>query len=299
MKIRTRALAAAGRARRLWPLAVILLLLPAAFPAPAEGAADIATLRRSVQVLQRIRQRIGAERAGQGEPGQQAAEERETGVFLAFLLGRIREDCRRLLAAGGRQAVAGLSCPAGGAALPGQAGEVARTSDEEVGLLDRQLASELGEFDEMLLREEERLAARVPRRRESGGGTGGARAGTGDGGPGSGMAAAGDAGRAGQRDSTGTTESGTEGAQGTGEKSGGPAGGATGRDSATAAGSAGAADDGVAGTAPAGGRPRDVDAMAADDDIVARQLREAAEKETDPVLKEKLWQEYRRYKQGR
>jgi hypothetical protein len=33
-----------------------------------------------------------------------------------------------------------------------------------------------------------------------------------------------------------------------------------------------------------------------DDDIVARQLREAAEKETDPELKEKLWKEYRDYK---
>ena len=33
-----------------------------------------------------------------------------------------------------------------------------------------------------------------------------------------------------------------------------------------------------------------------DDDIVARQLREAAEKETDLELKEKLWQEYEEYK---
>jgi hypothetical protein len=33
-----------------------------------------------------------------------------------------------------------------------------------------------------------------------------------------------------------------------------------------------------------------------DDDIVARQLREAAEKETDPELREKLWDEYRAYK---
>jgi hypothetical protein len=31
---------------------------------------------------------------------------------------------------------------------------------------------------------------------------------------------------------------------------------------------------------------------------VARQLREAAEKETDPVLKEKLWKEYEEYKKG-
>lgn len=33
-----------------------------------------------------------------------------------------------------------------------------------------------------------------------------------------------------------------------------------------------------------------------DDDIVARQLREAAEKETDPELKAKLWKEYEEYK---
>lgn len=36
-----------------------------------------------------------------------------------------------------------------------------------------------------------------------------------------------------------------------------------------------------------------------DDDVVARQLREAAMKETDPRLRERLWDEYRRYKQGR
>ena len=36
----------------------------------------------------------------------------------------------------------------------------------------------------------------------------------------------------------------------------------------------------------------------ADDDIVSRQLREAAERETDPVLRDKLWEEYRKYKGG-
>jgi hypothetical protein len=36
----------------------------------------------------------------------------------------------------------------------------------------------------------------------------------------------------------------------------------------------------------------------ADDDIVARQLREAAENETDPELKEKLWKEYHEYKKN-
>lgn len=36
-----------------------------------------------------------------------------------------------------------------------------------------------------------------------------------------------------------------------------------------------------------------------DDDIVARQLREAAENEPDPELKEKLWKEYEEYKKSR
>jgi hypothetical protein len=35
-----------------------------------------------------------------------------------------------------------------------------------------------------------------------------------------------------------------------------------------------------------------------DDDIVARQLREAAQKETDPELRDKLWQEYKDYKKN-
>ena len=37
---------------------------------------------------------------------------------------------------------------------------------------------------------------------------------------------------------------------------------------------------------------------ARDDDVVARQLREAAMAETDPELREQLWEEYRRYKSG-
>jgi hypothetical protein len=35
-----------------------------------------------------------------------------------------------------------------------------------------------------------------------------------------------------------------------------------------------------------------------DDDIVARRLRRAAEQETDPELKEKLWKEYMEYKRN-
>ena len=53
---------------------------------------------------------------------------------------------------------------------------------------------------------------------------------------------------------------------------------------------------GQGGQAPAGDGAQAEAAQ--DDDIVARQLREAAEKETDPALKEKLWKEYYDYKKG-
>lgn len=36
--------------------------------------------------------------------------------------------------------------------------------------------------------------------------------------------------------------------------------------------------------------------VGSDDDVVARQLREAAMREPDPALREKLWDEYRKYK---
>ena len=41
--------------------------------------------------------------------------------------------------------------------------------------------------------------------------------------------------------------------------------------------------------------PEDIDS-GQNDDVVARQIREAAMSEPDPVLREKLWQEYRDYK---
>lgn len=47
-----------------------------------------------------------------------------------------------------------------------------------------------------------------------------------------------------------------------------------------------------------GGGAQEEQARYEDDDIVARQLREAAENETDPELKEKLWKEYYEYKKN-
>ncbi len=67
-------------------------------------------------------------------------------------------------------------------------------------------------------------------------------------------------------------------------------------------------DPGVPTAAPPAGAPAVEGATAGtaaqpppprDEDIVARQLREAAERETDPVLRENLWKEYEAYVGGR
>lgn len=84
---------------------------------------------------------------------------------------------------------------------------------------------------------------------------------------------------------------------------GGGAGGAGGP--VIVAASPGGAPTGPQGIPGAGGGPSAQDAetfpppedipSGRDDDIVARQLREAAMREPDPVLREALWDEYRRY----
>jgi len=85
----------------------------------------------------------------------------------------------------------------------------------------------------------------------------------------------------------------------TGEEAASTGGGAgtTGdsRDVAVAAGSQPRSTQGSTGTSPP---PSDIP-NGADDDIVARQLREAAMSEDDPELRERLWDEYRVYKTGK
>jgi hypothetical protein len=55
---------------------------------------------------------------------------------------------------------------------------------------------------------------------------------------------------------------------------------------------------GINGGASGNGAPATVIPDGNDDDIVARRIRKAAELETDPELKDKLWQEYVEYKKN-
>ena len=142
-----------------------------------------------------------------------------------------------------------------------------QTRGEATATLDAELDAGLGEFDQRLLREQERVKAKASKS-GGGAGTGGQGAATADEATNGSSAAGGSASRGD-----------TTGADAALEQPPGAAGGPKGEPSARAP------------------QPADVP-DGRDDDVVARQLREAAEKESDPELRKKLWDEYRRYKQG-
>lgn len=188
-------------------------------------------------------------------------------AYVARLHRQVAEDCVALASAGLPQP-ADLGCPVDPPPLlaPAAIDQVnEHTVDEQIAALDAELFAGLGEFDEMLLREQERVRAAAPMGDAASGGGGGGGAENGD---------------AGEGDADG--ERGGDAGDESGAESGGPDTGA-----------------GYGAQRPSGGQgaPRDIP-DGSDDDVVARQLREAAEKETDPELKKKLWEEYRKYKQG-
>ena len=184
-------------------------------------------------------------------------------TYVAGLHRRVAEDCVALT----ENAVpvpADLSCPEDPPASIAPAaidlsGE--RTGAEATAALDAELFAGLGEFDEMLLREQERVKAAAPHTdAASGGGAGGGGGSGSDGG---------------EFDDSGESQSASGG-----EPTYGQGAGPGSRQASTQSSAPPGTPDG------------------SDDDVVARQLREAAEKETDPELKKKLWEEYRKYKQG-
>jgi len=195
-------------------------------------------------------------------------------AYVARLHRQVAEDCVAL-ADNGIPAPPDISCPTATPVLLApvpvdQSGE--RTSAEKTADLEAELFNGMGEFDEMLLREQERIKAASP---HAGGGDGGGGGSGGQGGSGTG----------GEPGSAGSEGSGGNGDEEVLEGSGGsPTYGA-------GAGPGSSQRQGNNGAPP--GTPD-----GNDDDVVARQLREAAEKETDPVLKKKLWEEYRKYKEG-
>ena len=287
---------------------ILLLLLSGVIPAAATSFVSSENeLRKSVIALDRARHSAVHDLA---EKKQNAAleeqQQQDYERFIIFLTQKISGYCQQLRSEVGESAVEGLPCPEGEQAL-GTVQETGpiQTSDEQVEELERLLADSLEQFDEKLLKEEERMATRQPKDRETGYGHGGSQgqgsgegiAGTGEtSGQGSGNGqSAGSDGNAGQDSQDGETD-GTRTAQGTGGSATG-----TGDESTATTGKGEGTSGAGSGSGHSTGsssQPGKVALEAGDDDVVARQLREAAEKETDPELKKKLWEEYRKYKEG-
>ena len=166
------------------------------------------------------------------------------------------------------------AAPASGTDGPGQ------TSDERRAAIDKQLNDSLGSFDAELRTEQQRVAQERDARR----------------------ATAGSAATEGQSADKGADAGGsaaTETPTGDADKAGGThrrGEGSKRRDTSGDLKSEKASrkpDDNAGNGATAREIPD-----GSDDDVIARRLRQAAEQETDPELKEKLWQEYIDYKRN-
>ncbi|MGB5297243.1 MAG: hypothetical protein WBM52_00205 [Thiogranum sp.] len=257
-------------------LVVTLLTLFSALAADAGQDALLNRLQADHEVL------IAAQRdyQRQRERGTLGAiEAADYADYLARLRERVSQDCLMLARADVRlldepPCLASLS----GVARPAPIDQRSeQTSTERTATMDAELNAGLGEFDEMLLREQERVKAAAAKSGAGGGSAAGS----------------------GQGDGQGEGDSGAEGGQtGAGGESGDMA------DTGGPPVSRGAGDQPPSGAAGGGGSQRGARGQPADipdgsdDDLVARQMREAAEKETNPELKKKLWEEYRKYKQG-
>lgn len=293
---------------------IMLLLLSIVMDAAATSIVSSGNeLRQSVIALDRARHRAVHDLA---EKKQNAAleekQQQDYKKFIIFLTVKIDEYCQQLRTEVGEAAVQDLPCPEGNQAFGGavQAGSI-QTSEEQVAELESLLVNSLEQFDDKLLKEEERLAARQPKDRETGYGYGGSQdqgsggqtAGTGQtSGQGTGSSqSTGSEGTAGQ-DLQDSETDGTRAAQETGGSATG-----TGEEGTATVGEGAGSGEGAGPPVEEGGaeqsdrrnsQPGKVELETGDDDVVARQLREAAEEEADPELKKKLWKEYRKYKEG-
>jgi hypothetical protein len=130
------------------------------------------------------------------------------------------------------------------------------TPAEQVAILDAQLEQGTGEFDTMILEEQQQQQRQSTRERP--------------------VAQAGN---------------GTAGGKGSGGQGDTAASGSYGGGIGGVSGGGGPLPGNTAKYPP----PADIPS-GDDDDVVARQLREAAMREADPAVREKLWDEYRKYK---
>lgn len=222
-------------------------------------------------------------RAATPAKGVTDSEREEHAEFVAGLRRKFLEQCETVRGLGGEASVAKFPCVRVIAAAPTRPlapAATVQTDEEKRAAMRARLDTLENAIDEDLLKRQEELrqAAAAP--------TGGGGAGGGGGAAGGGAQSGGGAANPGAQAGAGA----------------GATGGAVGQRGGTAGSNAGLGGAAVPPSPPSQTVPHDRSGVTdggAGDDIVARQLRQAAEAETDPVLKEKLWAEYRRYRGGR
>ena len=252
----------------------LLWLAILATPALADPQSELAQARHdlaiSEQVLARVTERAEVARSDPATGPEQRQRLDEYVARVRDMVASNQERVRNLSQAVDSKPGGATTANPGGGKAP-----LAATQAEEVAALETRLGVSLADFDQLLLEE-----ARRARTRGAIGGAG-FPGGTGGGGAAEGRSKEGGAGS--KAPDVARTGSGSGTTQGSAGEPGSPGGrierGAPGSKGATAA------------------RPPDV-GDGADDDVVARQIRKLAESEPDPELREKLWDEYRRYKQG-
>lgn len=287
-----------GECRGRYALAVSAFVIGSALAlagAAVPGARANADLERAVEILrasdEEWRREDAAYRAALKDGSLQGTGQADYAEFVAGLRVRLLEQCEVVRALGGNNAVRGFECiqlSVSDRRIPLRSTASVQTEEEKQAALASRLSELEGKIDETLLKrqQEMRQAAAAPSgAAASGGGASGS----------SGAAGAtgsqGQSGSAGGSNTGGRPPSGQSASQGQGQGVAIPPGGA--RPSQAPSSTAGGPSDGRRGAPQSRGDGGN------DDDVVARQLREAAERETDPVLKDKLWGEYRKYKEAK
>lgn len=277
-------------------VAILCLLAFGRMATAADGALEGAReeLRLQVETERRMRRNFETLLAAGQMNATEVADFEDYLVRLGMLVDQQRRAVAKL---GGKGLQAGTAEP-----LPKNF-DRGQTDDEKIALLDAELGNSLSGFDEQLLREQQEIAAKSrpsttgdDAENNDGAPGGGAEGESENQGENSAAEAEGEDGKSGGetpegKSATGSTseQSGETGETGEEADRGKPGSESDGGSDQVASAGGPGSEAGPAGTPPDIGDGKD-------DDIVARQLREAAESEPDPELREKLWDEYRRYK---
>ena len=252
-------------------------LLPCLFIGQGLAASSEHELRQQLRadyaaLLQARTEFEQSQKSGKASDGEAA----DFSAWISQLSEQVMKDCRALSIVSSEPVSADLPCDRLSARnpVPVEIDVAAETTEaEKTKLMVEQLNGSIGEFDERLLREQDRVKARAPRTDSATNAGGGTSGGESADAAGSASDETGEDGKTSQQDKrdSGAADKNDRTAS---EEKGTPA---------------------KSSTSTKGEIPDDIP-DSSDDDVIARQIREAAEKETDPELKKKLWDEYRRYR---